>query len=297
MKKLIVLVICLAVLFGSACAENGFLIVCPDGAPALTVATLKDKVQTVAAETIAAPFSAEEADFIIAPVNAGAKLFKAGKSSYRLAAVVTWGNLVFASQIPDFSLETMNGRTVTLFGENTINASVALFILREKGVEPDQIAYEAGAKNTQELLMNNAEAIVMTAEPAVTVAKMKKEGITSISIAELYHDITGDEGFVQAGLFVREETLKENEETVKQWLEEIRGAADLCVTEPETVVAAAVEMGIIPNEKVGMNAIGNCHIHFIGAKEAREKIDRIVAIDPSQFGGESPADDFYYEAE
>ena len=132
MKKGILLFVVMLLLFGTAFAEGNYLIVCPEGAPALAVASLKDHVQTIDAAAIAAPFSSEEADFIIAPVNAGAKLFKAGKSSYRLAAVVTWGNLVFASQIPDFTLESMNGKEVTLFGENTINASVALYILKEK---------------------------------------------------------------------------------------------------------------------------------------------------------------------
>ena len=297
MKKLFALIIALLMLAGCACAENEYLIVCPDGAPALAVATLGDKVQTVAADTIAAPFSAEEADFIIAPVNAGAKLYKAGKSTYRLAAVVTGGHLVVASRSPEFTIETMNGKAVTLFGENTINASVALYILQEKGIVPAEIRYEAGAKNTQELLMNDADAIVMTAEPAATVAQMKAEGVTTVSLSELYGEITGDEGFVQAGLFVREKTLQENGELVKGWLEEIRAAADLCTAEPETAVSAAVEMGILPNAKVGMSAIGNCHIHYVPAAEAREQIEKIVSIDPAQFGGEAPADDFYYEAE
>ena len=79
----------------------------PNGAPALAVATLAaedpDSYTFVAADTIAAEFANKTADFIIAPINAGAKLYKAGKSDYKLAAVVTWGNLYIASQKAEFA--------------------------------------------------------------------------------------------------------------------------------------------------------------------------------------------------
>jgi hypothetical protein len=32
----------------------------------------------------------------------------------------------------------------------------------------------------------------------------------------------------------------------------------------------------------------------MAAKEAKELIEKTVAVDPAQFGGEVPADDFYY---
>ena len=296
MKKLMLLLLAVLLLSGTAAAEGNYLIVCPEGAPALAVASLKDHVQTIDAATIAAPFSSEEADFIIAPVNAGAKLFKAGKSTYRLAAVVTWGNLVFASQIPDFTLESMNGKEVTLFGENTINASVALYILKEKGITPSGVTYLAGAKQTQELLVNQADAVVMTAEPAATAAWMANNGITAISLTDLFRDLTGDEGYVQAGLFVREKTLQENAGQVDAWLAEIRASADLCETDPEAAAAAAVGMEILNNEKVALRAIPNCHIHYVPASEVKELVEKTAAIDLSQFGGEAPADDFYYES-
>ena len=112
----------------------------PSGAPALAVAVLAesdpDSYTFVAADTIAAEFASKNADFIIAPINAGAKLYRAGKSDYKLAAVVTWGNLYFASQKADFTLNDINGAAITIFGENTINASVVLYALAENGLEP-----------------------------------------------------------------------------------------------------------------------------------------------------------------
>ena len=109
MKKLMKMILVLAVAMSlciAACAEgadiSGLKVTAPGGAPALSLATLAaenpDSYTYVAADTIAAAFADKEADFIIAPVNAGAKLYKAGKSTYGLAAVVSWGNLYIAPQ-------------------------------------------------------------------------------------------------------------------------------------------------------------------------------------------------------
>ncbi|MCR4675836.1 MAG: hypothetical protein K5634_01235, partial [Sphaerochaetaceae bacterium] len=56
----------------------------PTGAPALGLASIAaenpDQYTFVSAETITAEFANASSDFIVAPVNAGAKLYKMGKS-------------------------------------------------------------------------------------------------------------------------------------------------------------------------------------------------------------------------
>ena len=303
MKKLVALMICVVMFAGMMSFATGeeLTLTAPSGAPAIAVATLAkedpDHFTFVAADTIAAAFASADSDFIIAPINAGAKLYKAGKSTYKLAAVVTWGNLVFASQKENFTLADMNGATITLFGENTINASVALYILEQEGIVPAAVEYLAGAANTQQLLMTDAEAIVMTAEPAVTAVKLKNGAITSYALTDELTKISGYDGFAQAGLFVRAETLEAYPEEVKAYLQKIQEAADATVTDIEAVAQAAVELEILPNEKVAVLAIPGCSIRYAAATEAREMIEYTANIDLTQFGGSVPADDFYYGAE
>ena len=233
MKKLIALILCvlMAGLTGIAAAdEPAFTLTAPSGAPAVAVARMAletpEQFTFVAADTIAAAFAAGEADFIIAPVNAGAKLFKAGKSDYRLAAVITWGNLVFASQKEGFTMADMNGAKITLFGENTINASVALFVLAQEGIVPAEVEYLAGAAQTQQLLISDPEAMVMTAEPAATAARMKNDVIITYAVTDELQKTAGKNGFAQAGLFVRGETLAAHPEEVKTYLARIQAAAE-----------------------------------------------------------------------
>lgn len=307
MKKFLSVFLISLILLG-ICAVSGaeetdlsqLKISAPSGAPALALAALAadapDRYTFVLAETIAAEFAGASADFIIAPVNAGAKLYKAGKSTYRLAAVISWGNLYFASQKADFRLEDMNGAEVTLFGENTINASVALYALAQNGIVPSKISYLASAANTQQLLLTDDNAIVMTAEPALTAARMKNSEIAAWSVNELYKAVTGFDGYVQAGLFVRGDLAETSPETVDAYLALVSDSCGKCASDTEAVAEAAVQLEILPNAKVALAAIPGCAIRYLSAPEAREQVERTANIDLVQFGGAVPADDFYYGA-
>ena len=305
MKKLFALFLIVMMLIGAACAEgadiSGLKVSAPSGAPALALATLAvenpDNYTFVAADTIAAEFAGAQADFIIAPINAGAKLFKAGKSTYKLGAVVTWGNLYFASQRENFALEDINGADITLFGENTINASIALFALAQNGIEPANVEYLAGAANTQQLLLSDDTAIVLTAEPALTAAKMKNEAVTGYAVNDLYKAATGNEGFAQAGLFIWAETIENDPEAVKAYLALAEESIAKCESALDEVAEAAVALEILPNVNVARAAIPNCAVRFMAAQDAREQIETTAAVDLSQYGGELPADEFYYVAE
>ena len=305
MKKIIstILALVLALSLGAvALAEGELTVTAPNGAPALAIATFaaeNDGMYTpVAADAIAAAFADKEADFIIAPINAGAKLFKAGKSTYRLAAVVTWGNLFIASQKADLKAEDLNGAAVVLFGENTINASVVLYALEKNGITPGEVTYLAGADKTKDLLLEDENVIVVTAEPALTAAKLsaQKNGktVSAISVNELMKQATGDDGYAQAGLFIKAETAEAQPDAVKAWLAKAEEACGKCAADVDAVAEAAVKLEILPNAKVAAAAIPGCAIRYVSAKDAKELIEKTVAIDPAQFGGEVPADDFYY---
>ena len=56
-------------------------------------------------------------------------------------------------------------------------------------------------------------------------------------------------------------------------------------------------MEILGNAKVAAKAIPGCAIRFMAASDAKEQVEMTANIDMSQFGGEVPADDFYYGAQ
>lgn len=302
MKKFLALMLTLSLLLSVsvfAGAESyAVKVVAPSGAPALALAALAvdspENYSFVAADTIGAAFAANEADFIIAPLNAGARLYKAGKSSYNMAAVVCWGNLYFASQKAGFQLSDLNGAALTLFGEGTVNASIALYVLEKNGIAPSSVEYLAGAADTQKLLLSDENAIVLTAEPALTAARMNNEKVSGIALNDLYKEATGYEGFTQAALFVRAETAESHPEEVKAFLEKAAESCAKCESDVNAVAEAAVALEILPKVPVAVKAIPGCAIHYVSAKEAKDQVEVTANIDLSQYGGAVPADDFYY---
>ena len=301
MKKFISLVFASVLALSALSAQDSSYAVkvsAPNGAPALSLATLAAKnpenYTFVAAETISAEFAGNKADFIIAPINAGAKLYKMGKSTYKLAAVVTWGNLYFASQKKNFKLKDIKKSELTLFGENTINSSIALATLEKNKITPKSVNYLAGAANTQALLLSDLDAIVLTAEPALTAARMKNPKIVSYALNDLYKKSTGFDGFAQAGLFVRAETIEKNPQAVEAFIAQAEESCKKCSSNLSEVVSAAVELKILPNAKIAESAIPNCAIRFMSAKEAKSQIETAANIDIKQYGGTLPADDFYF---
>ena len=301
MKKFTALLLSLVLAFSAAAQDSEpyqVKVSSPNGAPALSLAALAEQnpenYTYVAAEAISAEFANNTADFIVAPVNAGAKLYKMGKSTYKLAAVVTWGNLYFASQKKNFKLKDIKKSEITLFGENTINASVALAALEKTKLTAKNVAYLGSAAATQSLLLSDSDAIVLTAEPALTAAKMKNPKITAYPLNDLFKKATGFSGFAQAGLFVRAETIEQNPHIVEDFLVRAEESCEKCKKDVAAVARAAVALEILPSENIALSAIPNCAIRFESAQEARKQVEATANIDLKQFGGALPADDFYY---
>ena len=309
MKKLGVLaLIGLTALTLLSCNQRDYEIsvVCPTGAPAISVAShaINNKVSYtfIDASTISEQFTANKDDVIIAPVNAGAKLYKNNKSTYKLAAVLTWGNIYFATQRTDItSIDDLAGKSVTLFGETTINASIAKYVLEQKNITVNYETALSTAADTQGLLISDSNSIVVTAEPALTAAETQlaknDKAVTSFSISELYSEVSGGLEYTQAGLFVSNNTIDKHLGELEEYLEEIENSCTLVTTNAEEVANNIIELGNtgLPAAKaVILKALPKCNIKYVSAKDAKSSVEATASVDLKQFGGALPQNDFYY---
>ena len=64
----------------------------------------------------------------------------------------------------------------------------------------------------------------------------------------------------------------------------------------ETAKKQDMGTGSIP-KLLAQLAIPGCAIRCLSAADAREQVENTAGIDLTQFGGELPADDFYYGAQ
>jgi NitT/TauT family transport system substrate-binding protein len=138
-KKILDLVIVLLLVFGlaalSGCQDNQqqgdggdekqvYSFLAPTGTPSLALATVFDNNPEVEYEIVAganpliAAITSGSHDFVVAPVNVGAKLF-ANNQKYKLVKTLVWGNFYIASLSEISSVEDLEGKTITAFSQNS----------------------------------------------------------------------------------------------------------------------------------------------------------------------------------
>ncbi len=282
-------------------------VVAPSGAPAIALGNIaindKDNYTFIAADTIGAQFSAKQKDIIVAPINAGAAQFKSGASTYKLGAVLTWGNLVIATGREDIqTINDINGKDLTAFGGNTINYSYVKHVLDSNNVTPNYVTPLADAAATNSLLISDPNNIVVTAEPAVTAATTKvlsEKGVTlkKFPLYDLYKDSSGNIlEYTQAALFISESAITNHKTVVDKYLVDLEESIKLFGTNLDKSVENIVSLQIngLPGAPVLKKAIPGCNIKYKSAKDAKTSVERTANIDLSKFGGAVPSDEFYY---
>lgn len=306
--KLLKKICCVVLLVGAfvltSCTEEKvkLTVIAPSGAPALSLGDLainhteEYSVElNKSAAALKAAFGSGEADVIVAPINLGAQMYIQNQT-YQLASVLTWGNLYFASQKADFKISDLNGANVTLFGQGTINDIIVQHILSKKNITlGEKSTYLADTNLTNAELLQNENAIVLVAEPALSAAKAKKENITSISVQDLYKEVSGANSYPQAGCFIKIETASNYKKTVRAFLTDLKASADLCNEDSSKAAEYAVELEIGANAGIIASAIPNCNIQYVKASDAKKDIETMVGIKSQLFGGSNPVDEFYYE--
>ena len=303
MKKIKLLLLTLLLSLTSCGQKDDYklTIVSPSGAPAISIADLaynqKDEYNFVLNKTpdiLQASFLGNETDIILAPINMGATMYnKTG--NYVLGAMVTWGNLYFASRIENFTLETMNDKDVVFFGEGTINQYVVESVLTYNNITPKSITYLGATNLTQGQLIANENTIALVAEPALSVAKSKVEGITSISVQDLYASMTNSTSYPQAGCFIRKQTIEEHKNVVDSFLKDLKDSCTKVNKDVSTIAQYSEELEFGGTKAVLENAIPNSNINFVKAKDSQEQINTLFKDALKYCGGKLPDDNFYYK--
>ncbi len=247
MKKLGLLSICLTLLVGcsskaatvepsaeptvaaEAVSVEGLQILGPTGAPGyalLPIALEGNNTITLqdGADALQAAFvnPSPEYDVIIAPTNLGTKLASAGKTTYKLAGIVTTGNLYIVGS----DAEVLNNAdaTIAVFGENAVPGLLFNTLYGDIACKVEW--YDSVSAAQAALLSNNADAALL-ADPAATatIAKGKEKDLTLTKIADIQQE-WGSEGYPQAAMFVKEDTIETNAAMYRTMLEEMRVYAE-----------------------------------------------------------------------
>lgn len=297
----------------------------PDGAPALAIAKLindqesfgidADITYSVVASSDIGPTMAQgKGDFIVMPVNAASKLYKANKNDpYIMAGVVTHGNLYIMSSDNTTSLDGLLGKVVGVIGQGlvpdlTLKAILSDNNLLDKVVVGDTategkitLRYFAQAPEMIPLLKQGVISVGLLPEPAATnltkVAPNREW--TRLDIQELYDG--EQKSYPQAVLMVKKSVydkyktqidgMKTYFDNSAVWVKENSAYA-------VTTINSHLAQGVTPSlvaENITPAVIENCKIYYENAvfskTAVKNYINKIISIAPQS--AVAISDDFF----
>ncbi len=284
----------------------------PNGAPALAQAFIEDtknplgenvviNIDKVNANQIATGFTSNDYDFVIAPINVGVKMYNTNEK-FKYAGTITFGNLYFASARSDFNLAVLKNENIKLFGKGTINEVIynKLFEYYEINPNINEEDYLPSTADTLSHLILNPNDIALIAEPSLAALKAKSAlkgiEIKTVSLQDMWSDMTNMGSYLQAGLFVRISYYEENKALANKYIELLKKSIKYCNDNNYEVslLAEKYEYGM-PEPSILENAIKNCNLDYKNALDTKDTLEYIFNLDRSLFGGKLPDEAFYLQ--
>ncbi len=190
MKKISIflcLILCVFSFFGCTTQNsNNLKVVCPDGAPAISVFALKDVngidfsvySSSLAADLITQDIRQKKTDIAILPINLASKLCTSGED-YKMVGLLTHGNLYGVSR-NEVGISNLKGKSVGVIQLNSVPGYTVKLMLNKLGIEYTEdinaktnnnvylFQIEANATAVKTILENNIADMCIVAEPMCT---------------------------------------------------------------------------------------------------------------------------------
>lgn len=298
MKKIWII---LLIVFLSGCSSTEKIkMMVPYGSPQLSQLYLQDNQNlydvdiVIGADPLVAAFGSNSHDVIFAPINLGAKMFNS-KEDYVLLGVVTWGNyyLVSATEILDFN--SLNQKNIIVFGRNQVSDILIQYLIREYQIEVEITYVDSLSTATAHAIVHPND-IVMVAEPSFSLLKKDNSSLYSIDLQEAFQEVSVDDSFPQAGVFVHQRVKAETRLSIQEDL--IESINQMNQNADETA-ELAVRLGIDLEKDVLLRSFISSNIQFKSATESKSAIisffNLILEINPGLIGNKLPNETFYVE--
>lgn len=257
--------------------ETSLTILCPTGAPSLAFVSEYDNItkngrlelvegsDVITAELVKRD---SEYDIIVAPINLGAKLIETKQTDYKIAGVLTWGNLYLVGT----NKEELNGSgELSLFGGGSVPEKIMNTVNVQTTLRPTY--YNSASLVQQQLLAGNTK-VGLLAEPlaSATIAKAKQSGLNLNIIMDLQKEY-GESGYPQAAIFVKDS------KKCKDLLDKVNTFTNSDYSNlKEYLEQIGIEKLKLPSIEITVESIDRQNIHYKTAKDATEEIDAFLRL-------------------
>lgn len=288
----------------SGCVEKKdekVTVLAPTGTPTLGIAKaleedfIEEKIVS-GADLLRAGFTTAEYDIIVAPVNLGAKFYNENENfAYQLYETIVWGNYYLASTKPIESINSINGKKVTVFGKNSTPDVVLRTLINALKLNVE-IEYVDDVNTANQFLMSGKAEIIVSAEPSITKISGQKD-IYTLDLQQEWKKLTNDVSLPQAGIFVKKDRL--TNESVKKALDKMVQSVQMATTSKEELVKSActVDSSL---DKIGQDtlnkAIDKCNLRIDENQKTAIEIyfSKVIELNlAATLGGKLPDENFY----
>ena len=293
-------------LFITGCIDDSskkVSVIVPTGTPSLGIAnvlndkTLVDANIVSGSDPLIAAFTNASYDVVVAPVNLGAKLYNANENfSYILYKTIVWGNYYLVSNEEIATLESLEGKTVLVFGKNSTPDVVLRTLISAKNINVN-LEYVDDVATANSYLLSGKADIIVSAEPSLTKMSANKNFYT-LDLQKQWQQLTGSYSLPQAGIFIKKDS--KDEKYLKTVLDKMIESVQMAQTKPNVLIASAVSvdenLAKIGKETL-QKAIGNCNLRVEETdKEAIEfYFSQVIQLGiGATIGGKLPDEAFYY---
>lgn len=305
-KFIYIFVVLFSMLFITGCIDDSskkVSVIVPTGTPSLGIAnvlndkTLVDANIVSGSDPLIAAFTNANYDVVVAPVNLGAKLYNANENfSYILYKTIVWGNYYLVSNEEIATLESLEGKTVLVFGKNSTPDVVLRTLISAKNINVN-LEYVDDVVTANSYLLSGKADIIVSAEPSLTKMSANKNFYT-LDLQKQWQQLTGSYSLPQAGIFIKKDS--KDEKYLKTVLDKMIESVQMAQTKPNVLIASAVSVDenlAKIGEETLQKAIGNCNLRVEETdKEAIEfYFSQVIQLGiGATVGGKLPDEAFYY---
>lgn len=276
-------------------------VMAPTGTPTLGIAKaleeefIDEKIVS-GADLLIAEFTKGEYDIIVAPVNLGAKFYNENDNfKYQLYETIVWGSYYLASTSEIESFESLERKTITVFGKNSTPDVVFRTLVASKNMNVT-IEYVDDVNTANQFLMSGKAEIIVSAEPSITKISGTKT-IYTLDLQNEWMKLTGSIHLPQAGIFVNKERI--TNASVQKALEKMKESVLLATTNPAELVksACAVDSSLAKiGEEILNQAISKCNLMIDENQKAAIEFyfSKVMELNlGATIGGKLPDENFY----
>ena len=248
---------------------------------------------------VTSSFIAGEYDIAAVPVNVAAVLYNKLEGDVVMLGINTLGVLYVLENGEEIkSMADLSSKTLYATGQGSTPEFVLNYLLEKNGLTDVTVEYKAEHSELAALMADGSVTLGMMPEPNVTATMAKNADLrVALDMTEEWNKVS-DTKLVQGVIVARRSFVNEQENAIKQFMENYGKAVELINTASDEACQMIVDAEILPAAPIAKAAIPRCNIVFITGDEMKASVSALYEIffaaEPKSVGGKLPAEDLYY---